>query len=343
MAKCNEEVLERRIHLGYFPTPLQQLSRLGQKFMHPSLWIKRDDLTDVALGGNKIRKLEYHLCAALEAGADTLLTFGGAQTNHGRLTAAVAASYGLKSILVLDGREPDELSGNLVLDNLLGSDVRFVKPALRNEKVEEIVQEYEAQGHKVFIIPMGGSNALGTLGYVVMMRELAEQIQTKKIEPTHLFVAVGSTGTLAGIVLGAKMFGLDDLKIHGIPVFPPGKMEMTELTLEYSRAAAELLGRTDIEITEDDFIIDHGPEEDPYSGIGYNIPDAGTYEAIRTFATAEAIFLDPCYSGKAARAYLNFVEQEATAADTVLFVHTGGSPGLWAKVNMDYLNDHPQG
>ncbi len=341
MAKYNEEVLERRIHLGNFPTPLQQLSRLGQKYMQPTLWIKRDDLTDVALGGNKIRKLEFLLSAALEAGADTLLTFGGPQTNHGRLTAAVAARYGLKCILVLDGREPDELSGNLILDNLLGADVRFVKPALRNEMVEEVVEEYESQGHKVFIIPMGGSNALGTLGYVVMMQELAEQVRINKISPTHLFVAAGSAGTLAGIVLGAKIFGLEDLKIHGIPVFPPGNMKISELTLECSRAAAELLGRNDIEITEDDFIVDYGPEEDPYSGIGYNIPDAKTFNTIRTFAAAEAIFLDPCYSGKAARAYLQFVEREATVADTVLFVHTGGTPGLWAKVHMDYLNDHP--
>jgi D-cysteine desulfhydrase family pyridoxal phosphate-dependent enzyme len=339
----NEEVLERRVRMGYIPTPLQQLSRLGQEFKHSSLWIKRDDLTDVALGGNKVRKLEFHLCAALEAGADTILTFGGPQTNHGRLTAAVAALYGLKCILVLDGRDPGELSGNLILDNLLGADVRFVKPSERSERVEEIVREYKASGHEVFIIPMGGSNALGTLGYVVMMQELAEQIRTNKISPTLLFVAVGSAGTLAGIVLGAKIFGFNNLKIHGIPVFPPGEMEITQLTLDYSREAAKLLGLNDIVISEDDFFVDYGPKEDPYSGLGYNIPDAKTYGAIRSFASREAIFLDPCYTGKAARAYLQFVEQEATADDTVLFVHTGGSPGLWARVNMDYLNEHPQG
>ncbi len=332
------EVLGQRIRIGNFPTPFQQLSRLGSKYRIPSLWIKRDDLTDVGLGGNKIRKLEFHLCAALDAGADTLLTFGGPQTNHGRLTAAVAARYGLKSILVLDGEAPERLSGNLVLDRFLEADLRFVADRHKRTYVEEIIAEYEAAGHKVYVVPMGGSDALGTLGYVLMMAELAEQIRANGITPTHLFVAAGSGGTLAGIALGAKLAGLDQLQVRGIPVIPAGKINLPERTLKFIQQAAELLGRNDIIASDQDFVLDYGSATEPYTGLGYNIPDDKTYAALKTFAITEAIFLDPCYSGKAARAFLDFLEQEATADDTAIFIHTGGTPGLWADVHLEYMN-----
>ncbi|HHV41774.1 MAG TPA: pyridoxal-phosphate dependent enzyme [Clostridiaceae bacterium] len=332
------EVLGQRIRIGNFPTPFQQLSRLGKKYAVPSLWIKRDDLTDIALGGNKIRKLEFHLRAALNEGADTLLTFGGPQTNHGRLTAAVATVYGLKSILVLDGEKPDCFSGNLLLDKFLQADLRFVGTRNKREYVEEIVSEYEALGHKVFIIPMGGSNGLGTLGYIVMMAELAEQIKANNIDPSHLFVAVGSAGTLAGISLGAQLFGMRNLQIRGIPVFPPGEMNIVERTDNLIQAAIELIGSKDMLTLSRNYEIDYGPEDAPFSGIGYNMPDGKTFAAINEFAANEAIILDPCYTGKAGRALLTFLEQEATAEDTVIFVHTGGAPGLWSKVHMDYIN-----
>lgn len=334
--------LEGRIHLGLFPTPLQSLARIGQLYGHSSLWIKRDDLTDIALGGNKIRKLEFLLEAALAEGADTILAFGGPQTNHGRLTAAAAARLGLKSILILDGDEPEELSGNLVLDNLLGAELYFCGDTPQEEFTSKIISSYENDGRQLFVIPMGGSNALGTLGYVLMMQELAEQMTQESISSGHLFVAAGSAGTLAGMVLGAKLFGLDELKIHGVPVFPPAEMDIAALTVELAQAAAKLLLREDLRITDEDFQVDLGPEEEPFYGIGYNIPDAKTFEAVRIFAAREGVILDPCYTGKAARAFLHFLNREVRDEESVIFVHTGGSPGLWSKGQLDFLNQYPE-
>ena len=175
-----------------------------------------------------------------------------------------------------DGEAPERLSGNLILDQFLEADLRFVADRHKRTYVEEIIAEYEEAGHKVFVIPMGGSNALGTLGYVLMMVELAEQIKTSGITPTHLFVAAGSGGTLAGIALGAKLVGLDQLQIRGIPVIPAENINLPERTLQFIQQAAELLGRNDIIASEQDFVLDYGPATEPYTGLGYNIPDDKT-------------------------------------------------------------------
>lgn len=170
------------------------------------LYIKRDDLTDVGLSGNKIRKLEYLVAQAKAEGCNTLLTFGGPQTNHGRLTAAAAVRCGMKCILILTGERPDYMSGNLLLDKLMGADLYFTTGD-PEEAAKKVIAQYEAKGDKVYVIPTGGSNELGAVGYIQMVPELMAQCKEMGIAPKYLVCGSGSQGTFGGLWLGAKYYG----------------------------------------------------------------------------------------------------------------------------------------
>ena len=196
-----------RYRLAHLPTPLEELKTLSRELAGPDLLIKRDDQTGLALGGNKTRKLEFLVGAALEQGADTLVTLGAAQSNHCRQTAAAAAKAGLRCELILNGKKPDVANGNLLLNELLGANLHWIDRPQRAAKLSELDAQLRAQGRKPYVIPVGGSNGVGATGYVVAMLELAEQLRASGRRVDHHVFGTSSGGTQAGIVLGARIIG----------------------------------------------------------------------------------------------------------------------------------------
>lgn len=320
-----------RVHLATLPTPLEEAPRLraalGGERRCPRILLKRDDLTGLALGGNKARKLEYLVADALRQGATTLITSGAVQSNHARMTAAAARVCGLRPVLVLTTKvaEP-ETQGNLLLDHLLGAEVRLI-PAGTDEwaAMQEVAAGLRDGGERPYVIPVGGSNATGALGYVAAMLELAGQFVAQREAPTRLYYASGSRGTQAGIALGARLYHLS-CRPHGIAVSPGGD-DKTVRAARIANEAAALLG-ADARVTEEELLTDEG-----YIGEGYGIPTAACKEAITLLARQEGVFLDPVYSGKAMAGMLDAIRRGDIAPDeTVVFLHTGGSPALFAQV-----------
>ena len=229
-----EEV--KKSSLGHYPTPLERMERLEKRLQKGPLYIKREDLSEMGLGGNKVRKLEYLVQEAKEQGCSVLLTYGGPQTNHGRLTVAAAVRMGMKAILILDGDRPKRMSGNLILDGLMGADLRFVGDAdLEGLSIEEyrvryaqkveamtraVIQEYEDRGEKVYVIPVGGSNERGALGYIQMIPELMEQMKNMGLDQATLVCGAGSMGTFAGLWLGVAYYQAP-IRVVGISINPP--------------------------------------------------------------------------------------------------------------------------
>ena len=285
------------------PTPLQRMENLERTLGCGPLYIKRDDLTPLGLGGNKTRKLEFLLGDALAKGANTLVTVGGVQTNHGRLTAAAAAKAGLACTLVLDGARPQQLSSNLA--------------ALR------------AAGKAPYFIPEGGSNAVGSAGYLAMVPELLAQVNTLPNPPAHLVCTMGSLGTFTGLWLGAKAFGAP-FTVTGVAVNPA-----TGYTRE--KAAALVNEMSDlyalgVAAVPGDMDILYADAAHDYAGAGYNVPDAKTRAAVELLARTEGIFLDPCYTAKSFRGFCDIARELGGGA---VFVHTGGTPALWTQEHLN--------
>lgn len=321
-----------RVRLVNLPTPLQEAPRLraalGGAEQCPKILIKRDDLTGLAFGGNKGRKLEFLVADALAQGATWLITAGAAQSNHARMTAAAARLAGLNATLVLSAKdEQPTTQGNLLLDRLLDAEVRIVPTGTdMDAAMVEVADELRAAGEEPYIIPVGGSNAVGTLGYVAATLELTEQLFAQGEGPSRLYYANGSRGTQAGLVLGAKLYGAP-YTVHGIAV-SPGDAEKRQRAAEIANEAAERLGVA-ARVTEDDLLNDDGQ-----IGEGYGIPTEGCLEAIHLLARHEAVFLDPVYSGKAMAGLIADIRSGAiTPSETVIFVHTGGTPALFAQVD----------
>ena len=300
--------------LGLFPTPMYRLPNISRE-LGTNVWIKRDDLCGVALGGNKVRKLEYLLHDAKAKGYDLVMTTGQAQSNHAMLTAACALRLGMDCILVLKKRGVTARKGNQILNHLMGVEVRY----LDTDSYEDIYAEMDRiggeLGRKVYKIPCGGSNALGTLGYIDCMKEVADS----GIPFNHTVCACGSGGTAAGCVLGAQIY-LPETKVMCAMV---DNDAFEVIVPRLMREAADLL-ETSVEIPEPDLLAMWGP--------GYSIPSHEGNEAIELMMRLEGIVLDPCYTGKAfaglvRRAREGFYRPN----DNVLFVHTGGAGGLFAQ------------
>jgi len=317
-----------RVPLALLPTPIQPLPRLSAHLGGPALYIKRDDQTGLATGGNKARKLEYLLAAALESGADCVITAGSTQSNHARQTAAGAAALGLDAHLVLyapGGQPPAQLEGNLLLCHLLGATVHWTdERAPYAATLARVEDSLRAAGHRPYIIPYGGSNALGLMGYVAATREVTAQIESPDWFAVHVF-ATSSGGTQAGMLLGAHLAGIpDSVRLLGISVDQPAAASAPRIAA-LAADGARLLG-LDWTPPVETILVDDG-----YCGAGYAVVTAREREAILLLARLEGILVDPVYTGRALAGLLDLVQRGAFAREQrVLFWHTGGTAALSA-------------
>ena len=304
-----------KISLGIFPTPVQKLENIS-RLLNVNVFIKRDDLTGLGLGGNKVRKLEYLLADAREQGAEVVFTTGGAQSNHAMLTAAAAGKLGMKPILILKQRGVTERIGNQLLEHLMGTEVIFMDTDSYADIYDEMDRIGVQLGVPYYKIPCGGSNALGCLGYVDCAREISQQ----DLHFDYLICAEGSGGTMAGLALGAKLF-LPGTKVYGMMVDTD---PFDEITPALMRETSALLG-ADTEISAEDYHLRD------MCGPGYAIPSEEGNAAIALLAKEEGLFLDPVYTGKAFAGLLKMAEEGSfQSTDNVLFLHSGGAGGLFA-------------
>jgi D-cysteine desulfhydrase family pyridoxal phosphate-dependent enzyme len=318
-----------RFPLATLPTPLDEAFRLrealGGRGRCPRILIKRDDLTGLAFGGNKVRKLEFLVGDALERGATTLITCGAAQSNHARATAAAAVKAGLRSFLVLYPSTQEHVpQGNLLLDQLMGAELQWIESgAGRDEAIRKAGDGARAAGEKPYEIPVGGSSPIGAAGYMTMTIELKSQLAAIGTEPNYLYFASGSGGTQAGITVAARLLEMP-YEIRGI-LDSPDSPEFRKRMLNAAHGAAALVG-SDLRLAPEDL--------DPiagYYGEAYAAPTPEADAAILLLARTDAIFLDPVYSAKAMSGLIDHIRTGQVKPDeTVVFVHTGGTPALFA-------------
>ena len=315
----------KRIKLGEFPTPFHQLVNLGQSFSKgQKLWIKRDDMSGVASGGNKVRKLEFILAEAVKQGCDTIITTGAAQSNHAMLTAACCRKLGLDVRLVLLAEGVMETKGNLLLNQIMKVPVEFVEaPSFGHvyKRIEELKAELINEGRKPFVVPVGGSTPLGTMGYVNGVFELAEQMKVEGISKAHIVSCTGSGGTLAGLILGSKLVDAE-LKVTGILI---GEDPNCIDTIKGLIEDACKLGGIENPVKTEDIDIKE------FYGDGYAIPSKQGNDAIKKLADEEGLFVDPVYTGKALGGMLKLQETGHFQDDeNIIFIHTGGMATLFA-------------
>tara|TARA_Y100001970_G_C14192809_1_gene836337 strand:+ start:350 stop:1348 length:999 start_codon:yes stop_codon:yes gene_type:complete len=317
-----------QVRLCHCPTPLEPLKRLSEFLEGPEIWIKRDDCTGLATGGNKTRKLEFLVGEAINKGADTLVTQGAVQSNHARQTAAAAAKFGLKCHILLERRVTEtensyEITGNVLLNQLYGASIEFRESGLdMNSEGEKACQILSKKGQKPYFIPGGGSNPVGALGYVKCALELTDQMNTLSLSFDNLIHATGSTGTQAGIVTGLE--GLNaKLPVLGISV-RQSKEKQINSVWELVKKTTQKLDLP--KISREKILVDDG-----YVGKGYGIPNEGTLEAISILAQKESILLDPVYSGKGMAGLIDLIRKGFfKKGQRILFLHTGGSAALFA-------------
>ena len=304
-----------RISLGLFPTPVHRLPNIS-RILGTNVWVKRDDLSGVALGGNKVRKLEFLLAEAKKQGAEVVFTTGGAQSNHAMLTAACANRLGMTPILILKKRGVTARKGNQLLEYLMGTDVRFMDTDDYNDIYREMDRVGQALGRPYYKIPCGGSNAVGALGYVACVEEIVKS----GLPFDHLICAEGSGGTHAGLSLGAKLF-CPSMRVTGMMVDDD---PFDEITPAIMRETAALL-EADITVRKEDAHLRN------MCGPGYAVSSREGEEAISMMAKNEGLFLDPVYTGKAFAGLIAMAREGAFRPDdNVLFMHSGGAGGLFA-------------
>ena len=315
-----------RLHLAEFPTPIQYLDDLTKEYKGPAIYMKRDDLTSLGMGGNKTRKLEFLIGEALEQDKDTLVTAGGIQSNHCRLTAAAARKAGFDCHLVLNGTPPEIVNGNLLLDRIFGAKVHFCDRKDRDERLFQVADELADAGKKPYVIPVGGSNSIGSVGYVNAMLELTNQLTDMCITPDAIVFATSSGGTQAELTLGAKITGFNgDVLGISIDQTKTGSDSFPPILAKITNATAERIGST-IRMTESDFSLNCD-----YLGAGYAMPGDLEFSAIRDLSLHEGILLGPVYTARAMGGLLDLIQKGYfTKNHTVLFWHTGGTPELFA-------------
>lgn len=317
-----------RVSLCHQPTPLEPMGRLSKALGGPTLWVKRDDCTGLATGGNKTRKLEFLIAEALEQGADMVITQGAVQSNHVRQTAAAACRHGLDCHALLERRVADpgpayDTSANVFLDHLLGTTLEYRPPGLdMNAQTQLVAQRLRADGRRPYIIPGGGSNPTGALGYVSCAQELVAQSAAMGVKVDWLVMATGSTGTQAGLVAGLDALG-SSIPVMGVSVRQPKAVQVAAVH-RLANATAEKLARGPVAVEK--ILVDDG-----YVGAGYGVPADSTLEAIRLAARTEGLLLDPVYSGKGFAGLLGLIRAGFfRPSDNVVFLHTGGAVALFA-------------
>ena len=311
-----------KYNLAQLPTPLQKLSNLSRKLGGPEIYIKRDDLTGLAFGGNKTRKLEILISRALEEGANLVLTTGAAQSNHCRQTAAAAAAAGLDCRLILVGSKDTTFSGNLFLDQLLGSEIIWTDLEDRDLTLQQEFNQAAQDGMSPYLIPYGGSNQYGAFAYLLAVEELNEQMADQL--PDWIVFASSSGGTQAGLAAGVHLNQLP-IKVLGISVDEPER----KLKLKVAALAGEAIALSG---SKHDFQPDEILVNSDFRGGGYGVLGDLEKSAIQMFAHEEGILLDPVYTGRAAGGLISLIKQGYFSShDKVLFWHTGGTPGLFAE------------
>jgi L-cysteate sulfo-lyase len=317
-----------RVRLAHLPTPLEALPRLSEHLDGPNLYIKRDDCTGLATGGNKTRKLEFLMAEAIQEKADTIITQGAVQSNHARQTAAAAARLGMQCELLFENRvqDPDDAylnSGNVLLDRLLGATTHhYPKATDMNQAMSDLAAELRRKGKRPYIIPGGGSNPVGALGYVNCVLELLAQANEQGLAIDHLVHATGSAGTQAGLIVGLKAMH------SGIPLLGIGVNAAKELQENnvYKLAAetADYIGAGGC-VHRDDVVANCD-----YVGEGYGIATASMKEAVSLLARFEGILADPVYSGKGLAGMIDLIRKGYfKQGENIVFLHTGGSAGLF--------------
>jgi len=317
-----------RLSLGHFPTPLEPLDRLSEHLGGPRIWVKRDDCTGLASGGNKTRKLEFLMADAIDQGADCVITQGATQSNHARQTAAAAARLGLECHILLEDRtgyrdEDYTLSGNVLLEQLIGASISMRPGGTdMNQAMEVLAAGLREQGRKPYVIPGGGSNPIGALGYVNCALELLTQAREMDLTIDLLAHATGSSGTQAGLVAG--LVALDSsVPLLGIGVRAAREPQEKMVFDLASRTMAHLgLG---MEIPRD-----RVRANCDYVGPGYGLPTDGMVAALKTVASLEGLLFDPVYSGKGLHGLFDLVRKgEFSGMQNIVFLHTGGSAALF--------------
>ncbi|MBR0516568.1 MAG: D-cysteine desulfhydrase family protein [Clostridia bacterium] len=311
-----------RIPLAVLPTPIQKLENIS-RILGTNVYIKRDDMTGIGLGGNKVRKLEFLLADAKNKGAEIVFTTGGAQSNHAMLTAACCKKLGLTPILILKKRGVTDRKGNILLEYLMNTDVRFLDTSDSADVYREMDRVGQESGKVYYKIPTGGSNALGALGYVNCVKEISEQTDIKF---DYICCAEGSGGTHAGVAMGAKLF-MPDTKVIGMMVDTD---PFEEITTNIMKGLAELLELDFVPTVDDVHLVD-------VCGEGYAIASPEGNAAIRMMAENEGLFLDPVYTGKAFGGLIKMArEGKFGPDDNILYLYSGGAGGLFAiDVNLD--------
>ena len=317
-----------RLHFAHLPTPLEPMENLSKHLGGPRLWIKRDDCTGLAGGGNKTRKLEFLMADAQTQGADTIITQGATQSNHVRQTAAIAARMGMDCVVILEDRtgsldDDYNLNGNVLLDQLCGASISKVPGATdMNAAMEDAAERLRADGKKPYIIPGGGSNPVGALGYVNCALEMLYQASTMGLKIDLVTHATGSAGTQAGLVAGFSCSN-SRVPVLGVGVRAPQEKQ-EENVFALAQKTADLLGCAGAVERS------HVVANCDYVGEGYGIPRADTIEAIELFARHEGILLDPVYSGKGAAGLIDLIRRgQFRDEKDIVFVHTGGSLALF--------------
>jgi len=309
-----------RITFAHLPTPVEELPRLSKFLQGPKIFVKRDDQTGLAFGGNKTRKLEYLVADALARSAKTLLTTGAGQSNHCRQTAAAAARFGLACVLVMVGKEPVSPSANLILDELFGAKIIWIEDRSDRDRVlQKTYEDLVASDQAPYLVPYGGSNPIGAFGYSKALQEFISQ----KVPVDWIIIASSSGGTQAGLTCKARLLDYSG-KILGISIDEPKE----KLKAHVAKLASEIsvLENTPIRIKPEEILVN-----EDYCGAGYGVFTNLERNAIKIFAEYEGLLLDPVYTGRAAGGFLDLITKGFfNKSDRVLFWHTGGQPALFA-------------
>ena len=317
-----------RVNLAHLPTPLEHLPRLSDELGGPQIYVKRDDCTGLATGGNKTRKLEFSMAAALQEGADTIVTVGAVQSNHVRQTAAAACKLGLGCEVLLEHRvtDPTEYysqSGNVLLDRIFGANLREYPGGTDfDQAMDEVAAEVVAHGGKPYLIPGGASNPVGALGYVNCVIELLQQIDERGLDVGHIVTATGSAGTQAGLIVGLKAMQ-SDIPLLGVGVNVP-REHQEQKVYELACETADYIGKPGI-VAREDVVANCD-----YVGEGYGIRTDSMNEAVLMLARLEGLLFDPVYSGKALAGMIDLIRRDEFGTGNVVFLHTGGAAALFA-------------